>query len=114
MATDPLEDADKVSGFISGLLVDFLKGDGLKLSILELPGVIAAGKRLPKGGGVDVLRKTMTKIEAKHPEVWEIILAGASATAIDKIRKWLGAKPDIETQAERVPEGKPPEPPPKA
>ena len=95
------QDTEKVSAFFSQLVIDMMDGKGISVNVLAVPGVIAAGKRLGnvetgKKVTVDVLRR----IETAHPEIWDLLLVGASEVMKERIRRALSPRKDIDVPAD--------------
>jgi hypothetical protein len=98
--SSPNKDLDKIAGFFSKLVIGLMDGDGMNVNLIEVPGVIAAGKRIGKEGK-EVALETLRRIETAHPEIWDLLLASSSEIVKERIRKALVPRKDIDTTMEK-------------
>ena len=95
-------DVTKVSSFVAGMITQMMDGQGLNVDLLKIGPVIAAGKRLKNGAeGKQVLVDILREVETKHPELWDLLLVGASEALKERIRKAVVPRPEVDVQAEK-------------
>ncbi len=94
-------DVQKVSSFVAHMITQMMDGQGLNVDLLKIGPVIAAGKRL-KGGadGKQVMVDILRDVETKHPELWDLLLVGASEMMKERIRKALVPRPEVDAEKE--------------
>lgn len=102
MSSPNKPDVEAVSVFVSQLIVQMMDGNGLNLPMMKLPGVISAGKRLQKDDGKQVMVEILRKVEAAHPELWDLLLVGASEMVKERIRQALSPRKDIDITPEKA------------
>lgn len=101
MSSASPQDIEKVSEFFSKLVIEMMDGKGINVNVLSVPGVIAAGKRL--GGSTEGKRVTvdiLRRIETAHPEIWDLLLVGASEMMKERIRQALSPRKDVDVERE--------------
>lgn len=86
MASKLNPDAQKVSDFLVKIVKDILNEQGIRMGISDL-GVLSSGKKVTPKEYIPVLQAAFTRIMTEHPEVVEIMLAGASDAIKDRIRR---------------------------
>ncbi len=98
-----MSDIDTVATTLAGIINGALDGKGLNLPMTEIPKLIGAGKRIKEvpEGGKQVMTQLFRKVEASHPELLDLILAGISESAKDKIREKLGAGRTVDAEVVR-------------
>lgn len=94
-------DIDFVSRFLSGLVNDMMSGHGMHVNIMDVPKVISAGKRLKGVDGKTVTVDTIRRIEEAHPEIWDLLLVGASELMKERIRRALAPRPEVDATVEK-------------
>lgn len=94
-------DVEKVSSFVSNLIVQMMDGNGMQVDILKITGVIGAGKRLKSADGKQVMVEVLRQVETKHPELWDLLLVSASEAVKERVRKALVPRPEVEGSVER-------------
>lgn len=94
-------DIEKVSTFVSNLIVQMMDGNGMAVDILKIGGVINAGKRLTGSDGKQVMIDVLRQVETKHPELWDLLLVSASEVVKERIRKALVPRPEVDAQVEK-------------
>jgi len=102
MSSPNKPDVEAVSAFVSKLIVQMMDGNGLNLPMMQLPGVLSAGKRLGKDDGKQVMVEILRKVETAHPELWDLLLIGASEIVKERIRQALSPRKDVDATAEKA------------
>lgn len=91
-------DAEKVASFVAGLITQMMDGNGMNVDMLKIPGVISAGKKLKGADGKQVMVSILREVENKHPELWDLLLVGASEMMKERIRKALVPRPEVDVE----------------
>ena len=78
--------AQKVSDFLVKLVKDLLNEQGVRVGMSDL-GVLSAGKQLSPKDCPQILQASFLRLVAEHPEMAEMLLAGATDVVKDRIRK---------------------------
>lgn len=92
-ADDP--DVKQLLGFAQATLDGLFAGNGFKLDMLKIPGVISAGKRVAtkEGAGKYVASRIFGDLVNDHPEMIDLAFQGLSEVAKNRIRAMLDARP---------------------
>lgn len=93
-------DIETVSRFLAKLVNDMLNGNGMHVDLMSVPKIISAGKRLKGDDGKTVTVETLRRIENEHPEIWDLLLVGASEMMKERIRKALVPRTEVDVAAE--------------
>jgi len=101
MSSPNQPDIDNVSRFLSKLVTGMLDGNGLHVNIMDVPKIITSGKKLKGDDGKMVTVDTLRRIEEAHPEIWDLLLVGASEMMKERIRKALVPRTDVDTTVEK-------------
>jgi hypothetical protein len=76
----------KVSDFLVKIVTDLLKEQGVRVGVSDI-GVLSAGKNLSPKDCLPVLQAAFLRLVADHPELAEMLLAGATDAVKERIRK---------------------------
>jgi hypothetical protein len=89
MAPKLSPNAQKVSDFLAKVVMDIVTEQGIKIGISDM-GVLTAGKKLGAKEYLPVLQVTLNRLVTEHPELAEMLLAGATEQVKERIRKAAG------------------------